>query len=178
MIELRSSIGLGGLLVVFSGCVAAPKPAPTTAMAPEPSPPRVSVGAPVAGRCLSPTQISADFYGEGDMPSAACRQQAKALVARMTVAEKVGQMLQAGHDQVRQSPGDVAQRFIGSVLSGGGQGPGDPTALEWAKLVNGYRIESLKTRLRIPILYGIDAVHGHNSVRGAVIFPHNIGLGA
>lgn len=96
----------------------------------------------------------------------------------MTVEEKVGQMLQASHDQIKAQPSDVATRRMGSVLSGGGGGPENPTALAWAKLVQGYRAESLKTPLAIPIIYGSDAVHGHNNVRGAVLFPHNIGLGA
>ncbi len=96
----------------------------------------------------------------------------------MTLEEKLGQMLQPGHDQIAQSPSDVSKRYLGSVLSGGGQGPTNPTPLEWAKLVQSYRAESLKTPLAIPILYGVDAVHGHNNVRGAVLFPHNIGLGA
>jgi beta-glucosidase len=95
----------------------------------------------------------------------------------MTVLEKIGQMLQGGHDQI-QSPADVVSLAMGSVLSGGGQGPLNPIPLEWAKLVQSYRAASLKTPLAIPILYGVDAVHGHNNVRGAVLFPHNIGLGA
>ncbi len=137
-----------------------------------------SVGEPVAGQCIRASEPSVEFYGQRGFPSSECKTKAAALVSRMSVPEKVGQMLQAGHDQLRGRPGDVSSRFVGSVLSGGGQGPNDPTARAWAKLVSGYREASLHTRLAIPILYGIDAVHGHNNVRGAVIFPHNIGLGA
>ena len=69
--------------------------------------------------------------------------------------------------------------LTGSVLSGGGSAPfpnAPPSA--WADMVDGFQNAALSTRLGIPIIYGIDAVHGHNNVYGATIFPHNIGLGA
>lgn len=157
-------------------CIAKPAPAPAAPVASSPS--TLQVGKPVEGKCLAPTALSTEFYGAPDFPSTQCRSKARERVARMTLEEKLGQMLQAGHDQIAQSPSDVSTRYLGSVLSGGGQGPTNPTPLEWAKLVQSYRAESLKTPLAIPILYGVDAVHGHNNVRGAVLFPHNIGLGA
>lgn len=162
----------------FNGCIAKPAPAsPAPAVSSQTLvPPKL--GTPVEGRCLPPAALSTELYGSADFPSSECRRKARERVARMTLEEKVGQMLQPGHDQVAQSPTDVSKRYLGSVLSGGGQGPTDPTPLEWAKLVQSYRAESLKTPLAIPILYGVDAVHGHNNVRGAVLFPHNIGLGA
>ncbi|HEU5075463.1 MAG TPA: glycoside hydrolase family 3 N-terminal domain-containing protein, partial [Polyangiaceae bacterium] len=162
----------------LGACVAAPAPAPSAAVAASQTPTAPRVGKPVEGQCLPPTALSTEFYGSADFPSNDCRRKARERVARMTVEEKIGQMLQPGHDQIAQSPTDVSTRYLGSVLSGGGQGPRDPTPLEWAKLVQSYRAESLKTPLAIPILYGVDAVHGHNNVRGAVLFPHNIGLGA
>ena len=65
------------------------------------------------------------------------------------------------------------------MLSGGGSDPKDGNSLEaWTNMYDRFQQQSLKTRLRIPILYGVDAVHGHNNVLGAVVFPHNIGLGA
>ena len=67
--------------------------------------------------------------------------------------------------------------FLGSVLSGGSSEIPDVSAAGWAAFIDGLQKRALSTRLGIPILYGIDAVHGHNNVRGAVIFPHNIGLG-
>ena len=67
---------------------------------------------------------------------------------------------------------------LGSMLSGGNSDPADITARGWAEACDEYQSWALKTRLKIPLLYGIDAVHGHNNVDGAVIFPHNIGLGA
>lgn len=69
--------------------------------------------------------------------------------------------------------------FLGSVLSGGGSAPGPKAPPEkWVDMVNDIQKGSLSTRLGIPMIYGIDAVHGHNTVYNATIFPHNIGLGA
>jgi beta-glucosidase len=74
---------------------------------------------------------------------------------------------------------DVKTYFLGSILSGGGSDPSSGnTALDWANLYDSFQQKALQTRLEIPIIYGIDAVHGHSNVHGAVIFPHNIGLGA
>jgi beta-glucosidase len=98
------------------------------------------------------------------------------LVARMTLAEKVGQMTQAERGNLHK--GDVEKYFLGSVLSGGGSTPSDNSPQGWLKMVNGFTEESLKTRLKIPVIYGIDAVHGHNNAQGATILPHNIALGA
>ena len=92
------------------------------------------------------------------------------LLARMTLAEKIGQMTQVEKSSIK--PGDVAARAIGSVLSGGGGYPQLNTSAAWLKMVNGFQEEALTTRLGIPLIYGADAVHGHNNVRGATIFPH------
>lgn len=68
---------------------------------------------------------------------------------------------------------------VGSVLSGGGSVPALKASPEtWVDMVNDFQKASLSTRLGIPMIYGIDAVHGHNNVYGATIFPHNVGLGA
>jgi beta-glucosidase len=98
------------------------------------------------------------------------------LLARMTLDEKIGQMTQADSGSL-PSPAVVRELFLASVLSGGDTEPPDVTAKGWSGLVTSYQKEALATRLKIPILYGIDAVHGHGNVRGATIFPHNIGLG-
>ncbi|MCX6543645.1 MAG: glycoside hydrolase family 3 C-terminal domain-containing protein [Acidobacteria bacterium] len=98
------------------------------------------------------------------------------LLALMTIDEKVGQMTQPDHTYLK-SPDDVARYFVGSVLSGGNSEIPDVSPAGWAEFVTGLEKRALATRLGIPILYGIDAVHGHNNVRNAVIFPHNIGLG-
>jgi beta-glucosidase len=98
------------------------------------------------------------------------------LLARMTLAEKIGQMTQVEKNSL--TPEVVTQYFIGSVLSGGGGYPAENTPQGWAKMVGDFQEAALQTRLGIPLLYGVDAVHGHNNLCGAVIFPHNIGLGA
>ena len=103
--------------------------------------------------------------------------QADTLMAQMTLDEKIGQMVQvdmaALHDKA-----DIQKYFLGSMLSGGGSDPADNRAQTWLQAVNDYQSYALKTRLKIPLLYGIDAVHGHNNIDGAVVFPHDIGLGA
>jgi len=105
--------------------------------------------------------------------------QAKDLLAKMSLEEKVGQMCQPDQSALKD-PADVEKYFLGSVLSGGGSGPknkDDYNLKGWTDLVDNYQKHALKTRLGIPLLYGVDAVHGHNNIPGAVIFPHNIGMG-
>jgi beta-glucosidase len=100
------------------------------------------------------------------------------LLGRMTLADKVGQMTQAERAVVTSDPSLVASLRLGSVLSGGGSAPTPNTPEAWAAMVAGFQRYALSTPLQIPMLYGIDAVHGHGNVLGATIFPHNIGLGA
>jgi beta-glucosidase len=103
--------------------------------------------------------------------------QVKELLSRMTLEEKIGQMTQPDQKFLRD-PADIEKYFVGSLLSGGDSDPKAGNSLsDWTAMYNGYQQHALKTRLRIPILYGADAVHGHNNVLGAVLFPHNIGLG-
>src|SRR5271169_3335839 len=102
---------------------------------------------------------------------------ADALLARMTLDEKVGQMVQADMAALKDK-NDVRKYFLGSVLSGGDSDPADNRVGTWLRAVNDFKARALQTLLKIPLLYGIDAVHGHNNVLGAVIFPHNVGLGA
>jgi beta-glucosidase len=103
--------------------------------------------------------------------------QVKALVAQMTLDEKVGQMTQAEQNELKD-PADVENYFLGSLFSGGSSDPKEGNSLEsWTNLYDRLQTRTQKSRLKIPILYGIDAVHGHNNVLNAVIFPHNIGLG-
>lgn len=98
------------------------------------------------------------------------------ILARMSLAEKVGQMVQAERKEV--SPADVKAYFIGSVLSGGGSVPGKNSLDDWTVMYEAYQAAAAATPTGVPILYGVDAVHGHNNVWGATVFPHNIGLGA
>ncbi|KAI5316513.1 hypothetical protein L3X38_036220 [Prunus dulcis] len=101
----------------------------------------------------------------------------KDLVSRMTLEEKIGQMVQI--DRSVASAEVMRKYFIGSILSGGGSVPAQKASAEtWINMVNDFQKGSLSTRLGIPLIYGIDAVHGHNNVYKATIFPHNIGLGA
>jgi beta-glucosidase len=99
------------------------------------------------------------------------------LLSRMTLDEKIGQMAQADSGAVANAA-DVQTYALGAMLSGGNSKPPENNPAAWLKMVNEYQSWALKTRLKIPLLYGIDAVHGHNDVVGTVIFPHNIGLGA
>jgi beta-glucosidase len=96
----------------------------------------------------------------------------------MTLEEKVGQMTQAERGAVFDDPSVIAEWQLGSVLSGGGSTPPENTPEAWVEMVNTFQEQALSTRLGIPLIYGIDAVHGHGNVYGATIFPHNIGLGA
>lgn len=101
----------------------------------------------------------------------------EALLAQMTLEEKLAQMVQP--EQAGITPEDVRKYGFGSVLSGGGSAPYTGNMPEnWQERVNELKEAALQTRLGIPLLYGIDAVHGNNNVYGTVIFPHNIGLGA
>lgn len=111
-------------------------------------------------------------------PLAGFEAQVEALLAQMTLAEKLGQMTQADQEFL-QDPADIETYFLGSLLSGGNSDPKEGNTLQaWTDLYDRLQQHSQRTRLKIPMLYGIDAVHGHSNVLGAVLFPHNIGLGA
>ena len=99
------------------------------------------------------------------------------LIQSMTLDEKVGQMTQIDQ-RFLDTITDLSTYSIGSLLSGGGSHPKVNEPQAWLDMYNGYQSETLKSRLQIPLIYGIDAVHGHNNVYGATIFPQNIGLGA
>jgi beta-glucosidase len=109
-------------------------------------------------------------------PSAACLSRADGLVAQMTADEKYGQMLQM--ERLGLTNDDVTKSALGSAFSQGGSAPSDNSAAGWADMTDGYRQAALASRLKIPFLYGADEVHGMSTVKGAVVFPHNIGLGA
>ena len=104
---------------------------------------------------------------EADIPAA---------VAAMTIAEKVGQMVQA--DVSTASPDDVREYRLGSITDTVPAGDRGTTAA-WRELFDAYQRVALQTRTGIPIVVGVDAVHGHAYFDGnSVILPHNIGLGA
>ena len=97
------------------------------------------------------------------------------LLQQMSILEKIGQMTQADKNSIK--PGDITKYFIGSILSGGGQYPPSNTTQGWADMVDGFQQETLRTRLAIPMIYGVDAVHGHAALYGATVFPQEIGFG-
>ncbi|MEU1709009.1 glycoside hydrolase family 3 N-terminal domain-containing protein [Streptomyces sp. NPDC005706] len=99
------------------------------------------------------------------------------LLGRMSLAEKAGQMTQAERGALTDQ-GDIAGYALGSLLSGGGSTPTPNTPDAWAKMIDGFQLRAQATRFQIPLIYGVDAVHGHNNLVGATIMPHNVGLGA
>ncbi|MDQ3664560.1 MAG: glycoside hydrolase family 3 protein, partial [Actinomycetota bacterium] len=100
------------------------------------------------------------------------------LIDRMTLREKVGQMTQTERYQVYDDESLITTWKLGSILSGGGSTPESNTPQAWADMVDRFQRAALQTRLGIPLLYGVDSVHGHGNLHGATVFPHNIGLGA
>lgn len=126
----------------------------------------------------SPANVVINAHGFAYLdPDRSVRERVNDLISRMTVEEKVGQMTLVEQGSLIDAQ-DIATFQLGALLSGGGSAPTPNTPEAWADLVDGYQARALQTRLQIPVLYGVDAVHGHNNVVGATLFPHNIGLGA
>ena len=112
-------------------------------------------------------------------PAGAIAERVRALLARMSLDQKIGQMTQP--ERLHVTPAEVKAYHVGSVLSGGGSCPADNRPSDWVAMNDAYWAASMEEdagHLAIPILYGVDAVHGNANVRGATVFPHNIGLGA
>jgi beta-glucosidase len=103
--------------------------------------------------------------------------QAKALLARMTLEEKLGQITQPDQEFLKDEA-DIEKYAFGTMQSGGNSDPKSNSVFDWREMYERYQAHMAKTRLKIPLLYGVDAVHGHSNVVGATIFPHNVGLGA
>ncbi len=127
--------------------------------------------APVAATQTLPS--GAPIYTDPSQPIEA---RVEDLLARMTLDEKIGQMTQVEKNSI--APGDITKYYIGSILSGGGGSPSENTPQGWYAMVAGFQDEALETRLQIPIIYGVDAVHGHGNLLNATVFPQQIGLGA
>lgn len=122
----------------------------------------------------APTTVkAANIYQD---PSQPVETRVKDLLSRMTLDEKVGQMIQP--ERHTATADDVKNYYLGSVFSGGGNVPLSNTPTGWCDMTDAYQKAAMSTRLQIPFIYGVDAVHGHNNLYGATIFPHNIGLGA
>ncbi|KAL2536004.1 Glycosyl hydrolase family protein [Forsythia ovata] len=125
--------------------------------------------------CLWASVTEAEYLKYKD-PKQSLSARIRDLLRRMTLEEKIGQMTQI--ERKDASPDVMKKYFIGSVLSGGGSVPAPKaTAESWVNMVNELQKGALSTRLGIPMIYGIDAVHGNNNVYKATIFPHNVGLG-
>lgn len=121
----------------------------------------------------TPAESASEIYLD---PKFSTDERVTDLVSKMSLEEKAAQMVQGERGAVSTS--DLKTYQLGSVLSGGGSVPGSGTLEDWRLLMDDYQEATLTHGLKIPLMYGIDAVHGHSNVAGAVIFPHNIGLGA
>jgi beta-glucosidase len=129
-----------------------------------------------AGSRILLDRVSLRSSGEWMNPAKSPEERASLLLKAMSLDEKLGQMVQAERGVVKE--GDITRFGIGSILSGGGSTPSPNVLSGWIAMYNRFQSEAMAAPLGIPILYGIDAVHGHGNVSGATIFPHNIGLGA
>ncbi|MGY6024450.1 glycoside hydrolase family 3 protein [Streptomyces spinosirectus] len=123
-------------------------------------------------------QVVVDAHGLPYLdPKLPVKKRVADLLSRMSLEEKAGQMTQAERGAVGEGA-DVATYDLGSLLSGGGSTPTPNTPAAWAKMIDGFQLRAQATRFQIPLIYGVDAVHGHNNLVGATIMPHNIGIGA
>ena len=133
---------------------------------------------------LAPGAIAAPTWPRAPIPATtdqALESRVRSIVAGMTLEQKVGQMTQPDIRSV--TPGDVRRYYIGSILNGGGAWPSmnmHSSVADWLKLSDAFYGASMSTdtKVKVPVVWGTDAVHGHNNVYGATLFPHNIGLGA
>ncbi len=144
------------------------------------------IAAPGTPPAAASAEVHPDLWPAAKSPAAitdaATEARIDALIAKMTIEQKVGQLVQADISTI--TPKDLETYPLGSILAGGNSGPNGnerSTAEDWAKLVGDFRAVSLRPQangVAIPIIFGVDAVHGHNNIPGATLFPHNIGLGA
>jgi beta-glucosidase len=134
---------------------------------------------PIASDATAHPALWPRAHSPAAITTAADEKRITAIIAVMTLEQKIGQLVQADISAI--TPEDLARYPLGSILAGGNSGPhgnerADPAS--WDKLVSSFHAASRKAGAGIPILFGIDAVHGHSNLPGATIFPHNIGLGA
>jgi len=144
-----------------------------------------AVAAPASKDAAAPARIDPAHWPQPAWPLAldpAMEKRIDALMAAMTLEEKVGQVVQG--DIASVTPEDVRRYRLGSILAGGGSDPGgryNASPAEWLALADAFWEASMDTRgggKAIPIIWGIDAMHGQSNVVGATLFPHNVGLGA
>lgn len=145
--------------------------------------PRPRVILCLAAMLLAPASTAAEIWprAEAPAPDPAFEARARSIVSDMTLEQKVGQMTQADIRSI--TPDDVRRYYIGSVLNGGGAWPSmnmHSSVGDWLKLSDAFYRASMSTdmKVKVPVIWGTDAVHGHNNVYGATLFPHNVGLGA
>ena len=137
---------------------------------------RIGLATVALSVALTPAAAAAPLpYQDANRP---VRERVGDLLGRMTLEEKAGQMTQTERYQVFDDATPITTYGLGSILSGGGSTPAQNTPAAWADMVDRFQRAALATRLGIPLLYGIDAVHGNGNLLGATVFPHNIGLGA
>jgi beta-glucosidase len=162
---LAARLGLVAVAIVFAACgssVSTASPAATTT-----SGANGTAAATSGGNAAKPWLDT----------SKTVDQRVALLLAQMTVDEKIGQMTQIENNSI--SPSAAAEALLGSVQSGGDGNPkGENTAENWYYMVSDYQDAALGTRLGIPLMYGVDMVHGVSHMTGTTIFPHNIGMGA
>jgi beta-glucosidase len=132
---------------------------------------------------LASAATAAEIWPRADVPApdAAVEARVRSIVAGMTLEQKIGQMTQPDIRSV--TPNDVRRYYLGSILNGGGAWPSmnmHSSVEDWLKLSDAFTKASMSTdmKVKVPVIWGTDAVHGHNNVYGATLFPHNIGLGA
>jgi beta-glucosidase len=118
------------------------------------------------------------FFSADASKFSSIKQKVEAILPQMTLEEKIGQMTQIDSQVIMNNLQDISAYGIGSLLSGGNSGPSFNSPESWANMVDRFQSYALKSRLKIPLIYGIDSVHGLSHVKGATVFPHNIGLGA
>jgi beta-glucosidase len=144
---------------------------------------RAVAGAAIATLCAitafgTTTQAAPKQQLPYENPRLPVSQRVDDLMSRMTLKDKIGQMTQTERYQVFDDETPITEYRLGSILSGGGSTPPSNTPEAWADMIDRFQRAALKTPLHIPILYGIDSVHGDGNLYGATVFPHNIGLGA
>jgi beta-glucosidase len=136
--------------------------------------PSVAATGATADPTVSPTPATLP-YKNAALPVA---DRVRDLLSRMTLEEKVGQMTQAERGAVDSNRSLITTWKLGSLLSGGGSTPATNDPVAWADMVDAYQSQALATRLQIPLIYGVDSVHGHGNLYGATLFPHNVGMGS
>lgn len=145
---------------------------------------RPKVALCLAAAFLASGAAAAHIWPRAEFPratNAALEARVHSIVAGMTLEQKIGQITQADIRSI--TPEDVRRYYIGSILNGGGAWPAmnmHSSVDDWLKLSDAFYRASMSTdmKVKVPVIWGVDAVHGHNNVYGATLFPHNIGLGA